>query len=377
MSERMRVLCVDDEPNVLEGLELHLRRKYDLVTATSGAEGLARLEEGPSFAVVVSDMRMPHMNGAAFLTQVRERAPDAVRMLLTGQTDIESAIAAINEGQIFRFLTKPCPPKTLLSGVEAAAAQHRLLIAERELMQETLFGSIKALIDVLALIHPLAFGRATRLRQLVSEVGSTLAIEPLWPLEIAAMVSQLGSITLSDETAQKLYYGHELTAKEQEAVDGLPQFVGQLLGDIPRLGPVLELVSAQSHASPDLDAPSRIASEVLQVAREFDILISRGMSPLDAVATLRNRKNRGDPSVLDALAQTQDEAESDREVQELPIAALRSGMVFAEDVRTESGTLLVARGHEVSASFVSRARSFRRGYVREPVRVVLPKRQAR
>ncbi|MEM6960810.1 MAG: response regulator, partial [Myxococcota bacterium] len=233
MSERMRVLCVDDEPNVLEGLELHLRRKYDLVTATSGAEGLARLEEGPSFAVVVSDMRMPHMNGAAFLTQVRERAPDAVRMLLTGQTDIESAIAAINEGQIFRFLTKPCPPKILLSGVEAAAAQHRLLIAERELMQETLFGSIKALIDVLALSHPLAFGRATRLRQLVSEIGSTLALEPLWPLEIAAMVSQLGSITLSDETAQKLYYGHELTAKEQEAVDGLPQFVGQLLGDIP------------------------------------------------------------------------------------------------------------------------------------------------
>ena len=107
--QRPKVLCVDDEPRVLEGLSLHLRRMYEVEVATSGNAGLAVLERDKTFAVVISDMRMPGMNGAVFLSRSREIAPDAVRMLLTGQTDMTSAVQAVNVGQIFKFLTKPCP----------------------------------------------------------------------------------------------------------------------------------------------------------------------------------------------------------------------------------------------------------------------------
>ena len=105
------ILCVDDDANLLEGLKRQLRKQFTLETALSGEAGLVVVKEDGPFAVVVSDMRMPGMNGARFLAQVRAMAPDTVRILLTGQTDIQDAIVAVNEGHIFRFLTKPCPPR--------------------------------------------------------------------------------------------------------------------------------------------------------------------------------------------------------------------------------------------------------------------------
>ena len=164
-----RVLCVDDEPNVLAGLRRCLRGHFAVTTAVGGAAGLDALRAEGRFAVVVSDLRMPGMDGVAFLSQVRALAPDTVRVLLTGQADLEAAIASVNEGHIFRFLMKPCAPTQLLAAVDAAAEQHRLLTAERELLEQTLHGSIKALTEALALANPTSFGRATRLKQLVGE----------------------------------------------------------------------------------------------------------------------------------------------------------------------------------------------------------------
>src|SRR5262245_61160663 len=204
--EKPRVLCVDDEPNVVEGLALTLRRKFDVATAEDGPSALALLREEPRTAVVISDMRMPGMDGATFLARVRELLPDTVRILLTGQTDLTSAIRAVNDGQLFRFLTKPCPPSNLLAVVEAAVKQHELQCAERILLEQTLHGSIRALTEVLALTNPLAFGRATRIKAHVSELATKLGLKERWQVEVASMLSQLGCITLPTETVEKLYF---------------------------------------------------------------------------------------------------------------------------------------------------------------------------
>jgi FixJ family two-component response regulator len=192
-------------------------------------------------AVVVSDMRMPGMDGAAFLAEVRSRWPEVVRMLLTGQSDIESAIAAINKGQIFRFLTKPCPPPALLAAVQAAVAQHELITAERVLLEQTLHGSIKALTDMLALVSPVSFGRATRVKQLVSDIAGHLGLKERWQVEVAAMLSQIGHMTLPAETAERVYYGRALSNDEQRLVARLPGLTESLLGNIPRLETVREI----------------------------------------------------------------------------------------------------------------------------------------
>lgn len=129
-----KVLFVDDEPNILEGVRRQLRKLVALDTASSAEEGMrVVLEKGP-YAVVISDMRMPHMNGTKFLTQVRAVHPDTVRMILSGQADIESTIAAINDAQIFRFLTKPCSGEQMVAAVEAVLQQFAHNQAVRELL---------------------------------------------------------------------------------------------------------------------------------------------------------------------------------------------------------------------------------------------------
>jgi len=165
-NERPAILCVDDEPRVVESLALTLRRDYQVHTALGGEEGLRKLAEARGkVAVVVSDMRMPAMDGATFLHKVMIDHPGISRILLTGETGRDAAVSAVNQGQILRFLTKPCPPDQLKAAIDAGVIQYRLVNAERSVLQETVIGCIQALIDVLAITNPVAFGRASRIKR--------------------------------------------------------------------------------------------------------------------------------------------------------------------------------------------------------------------
>jgi CheY-like chemotaxis protein len=128
-SDVVHVLCVDDEPRVLQGIRLNLEPRYRVSTASSAAEALSVCAADRP-AVIISDLRMPEMDGMSFLTQVREQAPSTVRILLTGHADMDAAMAAVNEARVFRLLTKPCRSATLLGILEAATAEHRSLLAE-------------------------------------------------------------------------------------------------------------------------------------------------------------------------------------------------------------------------------------------------------
>jgi diguanylate cyclase (GGDEF)-like protein len=187
MSERAKILCVDDEVEVLRGLALHLGRRYQVLTATSGDAALKLLEQDPSVEVIISDMRMPGLSGSEFLSQSRAWAPDAQRILLTGQTDLASAIAAINDGQIFRFLSKPCPAAELISTIEAALERYRARALEhttvrRKLQQQQLQ------------VDPLT-GLASRLQLMaVLEAAAFEATEA-----VSAVVAYYVAIDASDE----------------------------------------------------------------------------------------------------------------------------------------------------------------------------------
>lgn len=372
-SARPRVLCVDDEPAVLEGLGLHLRRKYDMATARGGAEALAHLAEAGAPDVVISDMRMPGMDGATLLTRVRDLYPDTTRMLLTGQADLASAIAAVNQGQIFRFLTKPCPPADLLSALAAAVEQRRLILAERLLLEQTLRGSIQALTDVLALTHPAAFGRATRIKRSVSEMLTATAATETWQIEVAAMLSQIGYASLPAELNEKVYFGHRLSPAEEAQVAKVPQVTEQLLGHIPRLEEVRAILAGAARATGRPAGGELVARGIamLRIAIDFDLLEQQGSDPAVALATLRGRKDRYDEALLEAFASRRAESGPRQEIREVTIGGLAVGMVLAEDVLTTSGALLVARGYELSWSLLSRLRDFRHGAVREPIRVIV------
>lgn len=372
--EKTKVLCVDDEPQVLQGLALHLRRSYEVALATSGQDGLDAVAEQGPFGVVLSDMRMPTMNGATFLGKVRQAAPDTTRMLLTGHTDLDAAIASVNEGQIFRFLTKPCPPAQLLLAFEAAAEQHRLVTAERVLLEETLHGSIKALADILSMTNPIAFGRAMRTKQIVVELAEALELQERWPVEVAAMLSQIGAVFLPEETAERFFYGQELDDNEKEMVDRIPKATEELLANIPRLEPVREILAKQrsrltmDRAIYEKEIP--VGARILKIALDLDELESGGFTVQHALDTMRGRDGWYDPKILASLVKLKGTRAELSKIREIPLRAVKVGMIFAEDVRTSSGILLVTRGYEVTQSFVERMRNIRAATVNEPLRII-------
>jgi len=378
-SPRPRILCVDDEPSVLENIERNLHRRFEIRTAGNGALGLEVIEREGPFAVVVSDMRMPGMNGAEFLSRARQLAPDTVRVLLTGQTDLELAIAAVNEGQIFRFLAKPCPTERLLQTLDASVGLYRLVTAERELLEKTLMGSLQMLNDVLALSNPEAFGRAARIRQYVSQLAAKYDVPSRWQTETAAMLSQLGYITLDPEIVAKLNRGHLLSVKEQRMVDRVSEVNERFLAHIPRLEGVRAMLAEASRSSPRDGAVRKPGNQVafcgqlLRIALDFDRLDVQGLPLRKALDTMRDRVGCYDPEVLKVFGELREEEGGHAGVLEVPVASLRVGMVLAEDAHMRSGVLLAARGYVVTVAFVERARNFQPGTVVEPVRCIVQK----
>jgi FixJ family two-component response regulator len=370
------VLCVDDDPTVLEGLSALLRRRYQVHIATSGPVGLATLEQEPGIVVVISDLEMPGMNGIRFLQQVRERDPDIGRILFTGKADIHSAVEAVNNGQIFRFLIKPCSGGPVLDAVAAAITHHRLVTGERVLLEQTLRGSITVLAEVLSLTNPTSFGRANRIKQLVLDVAEQLQLTDRWQLEVAAMFSQLGFITLPPQTAERVYFGQPLTENEHRMVERVPAVTEGLLANIPRLEGVRSILALAAESQPPslkrppADPVIRASAALLRAALEFDSHGARGTTPDRAIELMRAHR-RYPAEVLDGLALVRAGDGEREQIHELGLARVMVGMILADDIVMADGTLLAARGYRVGQSFVERAENLGIGAVREPIRVFI------
>ncbi|MFW5731545.1 MAG: response regulator [Desulfonatronovibrionaceae bacterium] len=145
-----KVLFVDDDQNILQGFKRILRKQFQVDTASGPVEGMRAINEKGPYAVVVADLRMPEMSGIELLSRVRSLFPDTVRIMLTGQGDLDSAVKAINAGNVFRFLTKPCYPANLEKALKDGIEQYRLITAEKEIMEKTVSGITQVLTEILA-----------------------------------------------------------------------------------------------------------------------------------------------------------------------------------------------------------------------------------
>jgi response regulator RpfG family c-di-GMP phosphodiesterase len=372
--QRPRILCVDDEKNVLEGLSRTLRGLYCVETAVGGAQGLDVLKSKGPFAIVVSDLRMPAMTGVEFLARSRLTAPDTVRVLLTGHGDLEAAISAVNDGNIFRFLTKPCPADVLAKSLAACAEQHRLITSERVLLEQTLRGSIQALTDILALADPAAFGRAARVRQHVVNLMSHFGVLETWPVEVAAMLSQIPYVTLPPATQQKVYDGAPLSDPERLMLERMPKVLEQILANIPRLENVREILRLHFRKYQECSISADVTSwgaRALKVALDYDRLESSPGAESHPFDVLRGRSGWYDPVILEALAGLQGSGCREVIVLNLPLRELTVGMFFDQDVKSSKGLLLIARGQEVTPGLLERVRNFSPGLgICEPIRMV-------
>jgi len=375
-----RILFVDDEPKILQALERQLGSRFEIRTAPGPEQGLQLLVEGGPFAVVVSDFRMPCMNGIQFLAEVKRASADAVRVMLTGQADLDTAIAAVNEGSIFRFLTKPCPSETLTAALDSAVEQHRLITAERELLEKTLSGSIKVLTEVLSLVNPGAFSRACLIRKYANHIATHLKLRNVWECELAAMLCQLGYITVPQSVLDKAAAHERLTPDEQAVFSAHPAVAERLLENIPRLEKVARMIRNQSSA-PHLDERSdpwssgadgiTMGTAILRAALEFDRLAGAG-KPRHEVLTQMRQSGLFHSRLLDAL-ETVDVHSVQRQVQMLRVSQLNTTMISNQDICAGNGVLLLPKGEDLTVPMIEKLRAFARTVgIAQPLSVLVP-----
>jgi len=369
-----RVLCVDDEPNLLRAFERQLRAAFDFQMAVGPELGLEAISHDGPFAVIVSDLRMPGMDGIEFLERAQQLSPDSVRIMLTGQAELETTIDAVNRGGIFRFLTKPCPVDVFREVLERALEQHRRILSERQLLEETLQRSIGVLTEALSLCNPLAFTRAQHIRHYVKHLADRLGLADAWQYELAAMLSQIGCVAVPPEVLEKLRNGEQLNAEEARMIESQSQVGSELLSQIPRLDAVAQMVARQ--ADPwklQVRDPDRITigAQLLKIAQDFDDAVVRGNKPDRVVNHMRKRAeyNADFVGALEHIQLAQDSAET----RLVTVRQLRTRMIVNADVFSNGGLLLLAKGQEVTGSALLRLHNFAAttGVV-EPISALVP-----
>jgi CheY-like chemotaxis protein len=359
MAEKM--LLVDDDANILDGYRRSLSREFLMETAQGGQQALKLMAENGPFAVVVSDMRMPEMDGIQLLSKIKAQSPDTIRVMLTGNADMETAVNAINEGSIFRFLTKPCSREMMAKTMTAALVQYRLVTAEKQLLEQTLSGSIQVLTEVLSLVNPAAFGRAERTRRYIHHIVTAMSLGNPWQYEVAAMLSQLGCVTLAAETIDAVYSGQKLTANEQAQYDAHPSVAHDLLSKIPRLEPIAWMIEHQNRPVPEVGnnamTEMRLGAEILRLTLAYERLIHKGTSRTEAAHSLARQNKSFSPEFFQALVTLDPNAE-EGEIRTCRIDELSLGMIIQQEIRTDDGALLVSKGQEVTAPLLLKLKNF-------------------
>ena len=360
-----RILFVDDEPSILNGIQRRLGSDFELVTASSGEEALHAIAAGPVFPVVVTDMRMPKMNGIQFIQAARPKSPDSVFLMLTGNQDQATAIQALNEGDVFRFLTKPCQSHDLKNAIEAALRQYRLITSEKELLQNTFLGAVSVLTDVLELAQPSIFGRAERVQEIVGVLQDSLRLESQWEYKLSARLGLLGFALLPEQDRIRFEMGLVSGQQLQEMICNAAAIGRRIIERIPRLGTVARLIGmmgevdgATLRPAPKTDAEKAVTgATLLRVAVQWDFLVRQGLSPRAAADELRASLPELPGAVLSILIE-QDAVDNAERGVGCDLSELAEGMVLQDDVLTGDGVMLIRGGRRLTWTIIEKLRSY-------------------
>jgi response regulator RpfG family c-di-GMP phosphodiesterase len=323
-------------------------------------------------------MQMLGMNGLQLLAAAQKAAPDTIRMMLTGNADLETAVGAVNDGNVFRFITKPCDKSALEKMIRAGIRQHRLILAEREVLEKTLNGAVHLCTELLAAADPRAAGLAEAARRMASEVASTLGIEDKWEIELAGMLARIGRATIPPVVLVRERAGKALSATERGMLERVPEVGHRLLSGIPRLEGVARIVLYAQKRFDGSGLPAddvkgeRIPLEarILKAAHDLAEREEAGQSAFEALSAMKAEAGVYDPGVVEALFALRCAPDSGTEPVAIPFDELSIGQTLAAPIETVDGVLLVAGRTVVTKTLYERLVNYGRVHeIREPVYV--------
>jgi CheY-like chemotaxis protein len=320
---------------------------------------------GEPFAVIVSDMQMPGMNGATLLAKAHDISPDTVQLILSGQADLTSTIAAVNDANLFRFLTKPCDTDVLSRAVEDGLRQYQLVTAEKELIERTLNGAVEVLTELIATTSPLAFARTARVRALTDAVSSVVRAEDAPELRLASMLSQIGCVAIPGDLLERVVSGQPVSDAEASLFAGHPRLAQEMLRRIPRLERVADWVGDQptdvDEARPPAGQPGSAGDGfcgefVFATVVAFLAGTEHGRAPAELRRVL---VAAGFPELLvNTVGVALAALDVGRVLRLVTSAELQTGMILHQDVVTSGGLTLLRSGEPVTSSLAIRLRHF-------------------
>jgi len=332
----VRVLLVDDEVRVLEGLERQLSFDFSIATATSGFDALRMLRDDGPFDVVISDMRMPRMTGAVLFSRIRELWPDVARILLTGYADAADAADAINRGTIFQYLNKPCDASTLAEVIVRGADDAAKKRAERSVLEDTVRGLAESILYSMVDPQSGAAKLAERTRTLANDLAREVDLRDVWQLQLAAILHTLSSL---------------LKYAASPDTDPTAATLTTRLAGMPRMRGVARILAStpSGDAAPD-DPVESLSAEILRCASNFANLELDKVEPDLALSLATAHVSERVASGLARIVGGTRIYEPSSSL----VASLTPGVILDEDLFGEDGRVLVARGQRLTPSMCAR-----------------------
>jgi len=415
LQTQQAVLFVDDEPNILSALKRLFRPQgYQIFTAESGAAGLEIISQN-KIDLVISDMRMPEMNGAQFLEKVRIASPESIRILLTGFADISSTVDAINKGQIYRYISKPWEDNDITTSVRHALEQKQLALEKIRLealtkkqndelkdlnanleakvkarteevrqtmgfleiahdkLKKSFFTSIHIFSNLMELRESSMAGHSRRVANLAHKLALHIGMSDVEAQEvmIAGMLHDIGKIGFPDYLLNKPFSA--LSKEERETVAKHPVIGQNALMSLEQLSGSALLIRSHHERFDGLGYPDGLAglaiplgARVLMVANDYESvqlghLMTNRLNAQDAQTFIQQgRGKRYDPQVIDAFVELM--RTSDEQVKEKELAVrsgqLKSGMMLARDLVAKDGWLLLAKDYQITDVLIEQLRKY-------------------
>ena len=355
-----KIMIVDDNSEILKSFKRRYSKTFNVDTFDEVRLALDQIAKDDSYAAVVSDFRMPVMDGIEFLSRVKAQSPHTVRILLTGYADLKTSLDAVNKSNIFRMLTKPCPSQVMNNALADAVRQYQLLLAEQELLNKTLMGTVQVISEVLSIAKPDAFGRGMRIKKLAVEIAREMKVPELWEIEIAASLSQLGLLAFPDEFVRKVMDGIKLSDPEKKTWADHPRMAANLIRHIPRLEKVSEIVAFQEKPFGKSGVPDQspggedipLGARILKAAIDFDGLSRKESRRAAALSIMKATNEKYDSFVLKALEDII-HRESKGEIKQLSIKDLTEKMLVVEDIYSKGKKRkLISSGYELTLNII-------------------------
>lgn len=346
-----RILIVDDSEENLAILKNALQQDYRISVAKDGQTGLNAMNAlNPD--LVLLDIHMPGIDGYETLRKIRasKRFCETPVIFVTGATEITDKKRGFEPGAV-DYITKPFEITEVKLRVKTHLELSKSREERKELLGSTLVGTIQAMLEILSLTNPFAFEFSSAAKKLAGSVARDIGYEEVWKVEVAAMLSLMGTCVSKPEIAERIICGKNVTLEERKQFASHPNVGSKLVAKIPRLEDLAEMIKNQMEPMGELEYDGKnivlAGSQILAVVINYLNYVHRGQTQKGALVLLKQNRAQNNIEIIKALDRVLQRGEVDK-VKTLSVTDLREGMIIEADVIAEDGSVVIKKGTAVN-----------------------------